>query len=146
MRTSPSKMYPTFPILYIVKPLLCKIILAGLCLTLKAPSKICSRRYSKKNFLHFRWTVCQADNSHEISRLVLKFFTFQVNCLPSRQFTWNIKTCFLWKIKRKIKNCNLLQFQQKTFCKIFFLFYPENRLWHFMQIIQGMSNPIFCEK
>ena len=25
---------------------------------------------------------------------------FHVNCVPSRHFTWNIKTCFLWKIKK----------------------------------------------
>ena len=27
---------------------------------------------------------------------------FYVNCLPSRRFTWYIKTSFLWKIKKKI--------------------------------------------
>ena len=50
----------------------------GLRLTLKAPSKICSRRHSKKkNFLffrenkswHFMWIICQ-DDLHEMSRLI----------------------------------------------------------------------------
>ena len=27
--------------------------------------------------------------------------TFHVNCLPSRQFPWNVRTYFLWKIKKK---------------------------------------------
>ena len=27
--------------------------------------------------------------------------TFHVNRLPSRRFTWNIKTCFIWKIKNE---------------------------------------------
>ena len=39
-----------------------------------------------------------------------QFLIFHVNRLPSRRFTWNIKTCFLWKIKNKIKSkCRLLQ-------------------------------------
>ena len=35
---------------------------------------------------------------------------------------------------------------------LFFLFFPENRIWHFMQIVSlgdnlhGMSNPVFWEK
>ena len=47
-------------------------------LTLKVQSKICSRRHSKKFFFffrenkswHFMWIVCQADDSHEMSRFV----------------------------------------------------------------------------
>ena len=35
-------------------------------LTLKAPSKICSRRHSKKNIFFLE----MADNSHEMSRLI----------------------------------------------------------------------------
>ena len=53
-------------------------------LTLKAPSKICSRQHSKKNFFfffqrkkswHFMWIIC-----------------------------WNVKTCFLWKKKNNNNN------------------------------------------
>ena len=48
-------------------------------LNLKAPSKICSRRYSdfsffiffrENKFWHFLWIVCQADDSYKMSRLV----------------------------------------------------------------------------
>ena len=28
-------------------------------------------------------------------------FTYHINHLPSRQFTWNVKTCFFWKMKKK---------------------------------------------
>ena len=46
--------------------------------TLKAPSKICSRRHSNFFFLffrenkswHFMWIICQGDDSHEMLRLV----------------------------------------------------------------------------
>ena len=53
----------------------------------KALCKICSR-WQSKNFyiccLFFRQTV----------------LTFLVNGLPSRPFTRNVKTCFLWKIEK----------------------------------------------
>ena len=58
--------------------------------------------------------------------------TFQANCLLRRQFAWNVKSCFLGKI--------------------FFLFFPENRIWHFKQIVSWgdnlleMSKPVFWEK
>ena len=32
--------------------------------------------------------------------------TFHVSCLLGRQFTWNVKTCFLWK-KKKLECCLL---------------------------------------
>ena len=35
--------------------------------------------------------------------------TLHVNCLLGRRFTWNIKTCFPWKIKKKNLECRLLQ-------------------------------------
>ena len=56
-----------------------------------------------------------------VNRLLSRQFTWNVKtCFLwkfkkiSRQFTWNVKTCFLWKIKKKkikkwIKNCRLLQ-------------------------------------
>ena len=34
--------------------------------------------------------------------------TVHVNCLFGRLFIWNVKTCFLWKIKKKFE-CRLLQ-------------------------------------
>ena len=55
-------------------------------LTLKGPSRICSRWHS--NFFFFFFHRKQV-------------LTFHVNHLPSRHFTWNFKTCFLWKIKKK---------------------------------------------
>ena len=35
--------------------------------------------------------------------------TFHVNHLLGRWFTWNVKTWFLWKIKKKKFECRLLQ-------------------------------------
>ena len=61
-------------------------------LTLKVPSKICSRQHSNNFFFIFQ------------RKQVL---TFHVNCLLGRQFTWNVKTCFL--CKKKKKDCRLLQ-------------------------------------
>ena len=74
-----------------------QILKNSVSLTLKAWSKICSRRHSKTFVLffrenkswHFMWIICLADDSHEML------------------------TCFLWKIKKKKKkwkkNCPLLQ-------------------------------------
>ena len=59
-------------------------------LSLKVPSKICSRRYSNFFFFFFIFQRKQV-------------LTFHMNCLPSRQFTWNVKACFLWKKKKKKK-------------------------------------------
>ena len=55
-------------------------------LTLKAPNKNCSRRHFK--FLLF---ILQRK----------KGLIFHVNPLPSRGFTWNIKSYFLWKTMKK---------------------------------------------
>ena len=47
---------------------------------------------------------------------------------------------------------SMLKFQQATFLNIFPIFLPENRNWHFMQIVSNtdnlheMSNPVICEK
>ena len=66
-------------------------------LTLKAPSNICSRRDSKSFLFFFIFQRKQV-------------LTFHVNHLPSRWFSWNVKTCFLWKKKKtKQKNCRLLK-------------------------------------
>ena len=56
-------------------------------LTLKVPSKICSRRQLFLFFLIFQ------------RKQVLIFHVNRL--LLGRRFTWNIKTCFLWKIKKK---------------------------------------------
>ena len=77
-------------------------------LTLKAPSKFVEDNiyfhflnFSKINkSWYFMWIVCQADDSHEIFQRK-QVLIFHVNCLPSRWFTWNIMTCFPWKIKKK---------------------------------------------
>ena len=84
-----SRSGPTFRRAWSGSKLFAKVIsrwkkspLVGKELTLKAPSKICSRRHSIFFFFfffkyfrqnkswHFMWIVCQADNSHEMSRLV----------------------------------------------------------------------------
>ena len=55
-------------------------------LTLKMPSKICSRQ-------HFILLFFQRK----------QVLIFRVNhLLLGRRFTWNIKTCFIWKNKKKI--------------------------------------------
>ena len=56
-------------------------------LTLKAPRKIWSRRHFK--FYIFFFFIFQR-----------KVLTFHVNRLLSRRFTWKVKTCFLWKIRK----------------------------------------------
>ena len=46
----------------------------------------------------------------------------------------------------------LLAFSADDKMMLFFLFFPENRIWHFMQIVSlgdnlhEMSNPVFWEK
>ena len=47
-----------------------------------------------------------------------RFLTFHANCLIRRQFAWNVKTCFLGKIKQK---------QQNIFC---WIFYPVHSYCH----------------
>ena len=45
-----------------------------------------------------------------------------------------------------------VKFSADDILKYFFLFFPENRIWHFMQIdsigddLHEMSNPVFWEK
>ena len=41
------------------------------------------------------------------------FFYFSENTSLDRLFTWNVKTCFLWKIKKKLE-CRLLQILLST--------------------------------
>ena len=56
----------------------------------------CSRRHSNFFFVFLRKQV----------------LTYHVNHLPSRWFTWNVRTYFLWKIiiiKKIFKKCHLLQ-------------------------------------
>ena len=59
----------------------------------ESAGKICSRRHLILFFLIFQ------------RKQVL---IFHVNHLLGRRFTWNIKTCFLWKIKKNISKCRLL--------------------------------------
>ena len=37
------------------------------------------------------------------------FFFFYFSELLSIQFTWNVRTCFLWKLKKENLECRLLQ-------------------------------------
>ena len=45
-----------------------------------------------------------------------------------------------------------IKFSADNISKEFFLFFPENRFWHFMQIVSNgdnlheISNPVFWEK
>ena len=70
--------------------------------------------------------------------------TFHANCLYWKQFAWNVKSCFLGKIREKYFKmssaenwCLALsgQFQQITLMLLFLFFFSENRIWHFMQIV-----------
>ena len=72
-------------------------------LILKAPSKICSRRHSIFFFFYFS-VKTNLDISCESSAKQRKqVLTFHVNHLLGRWFTWNVKTCFLWKKKKNKK-------------------------------------------
>ena len=61
------------------------------------PSKICSRRHFIYLFIYF--LIFQRK----------QVLIFHVNHLPSRRFTWNIKTCFLWKLKKTKQKKNIFQ-------------------------------------
>ena len=64
--------------------------------------------------------------------------TFHMNHLPSRWFIWNVKACFLWKMKKQLE-CHLLQILLGTLTittllansadnklVIFFWFFPDS--------------------
>ena len=65
--------------------------------------------------------------------------------LLGRQFTWNVKPYFLWKIQKRNQSSIAVVIASLTFATvwansadnklmIFFLIFPENCIWHFMQI------------
>ena len=81
---------------------------------------------------------------------------FDISCKLSPQFAWNIKACFLGKIKLfqnvicwnylsacTALNTSVTKYNYHTTLQpnssdnklIFFLFFSENRLWYFMQIV-----------
>ena len=78
------------------------------------------------------WIVCQLDISHEIS------------------------TYFLWKKKIRMSSATNFNFYPSNSADdtlmIFFIFFLENRIWRFMQIVSigdnlhQMSKPAFWEK
>ena len=55
--------------------------------------------------LFSRW---QTDDI-SLSFLRKQVFTFHANCLPWRQFEWNLKACFMGKIRKNISICHLLK-------------------------------------
>ena len=70
------------------------------------PSKICSWWHFKISIFFF--FIFQRK----------QVLMFHVNHLLGRWFTWNVKTCFLWKIiiiKKKNRNFRLLQFWLVTY-------------------------------
>ena len=54
-----------------------------------------------------------------------------MNCLLGRRFTLNVKTSFLWKLKKKKKNiwCRLVQ--------ILHMSYGSNLAWHFKGLVHS---------
>ena len=90
-------------------------------ITLKAPSKICSRRQSKlflfreNKSWHFMWIVCLADDSHELSRLI----SFKNNFKETFQNVvccscdWHFKGCGL-HVRTELWVC-FGHFRQTTF-------------------------------
>ena len=68
-------------------------------------------------------------------------FTFHANCLQRTQLP---EILFSRRNKKNIINLLSADIQ------IVFLFFPENRIWYFMQIVSSgdnlyeMSNPVFC--
>ena len=97
----------------------------------------------------FNFTTFWENSVDDNSMILFLFFpikqdlTFHANCLHWRQFAWNANSCFLEKKKNISKCCDKFM--------IFFLFFPLNRIWHFMQIVSTgdlheMSNPVSWEK
>ena len=68
--------------------------------------------------------------------------TFHANCLLRRQFAWNVKSCFLGKIRKNISKCHLLKIlprvlsvnigNQHLKCVIWFFFSCRCRLWNWL--------------
>ena len=169
----------------------------SLLLTLKAPSKICSRRHSNFFFYFYfffsekpsldiscessTWQMihmkCQdlfsLKNNKKKCHLLQLWRALRVNLLnltlkaPSRivaddilifllyfrknktwhlwQFRWNVKHYFLWKHKENKNIICRFDWQFNTYHAMgrfsrrqtndIFLFFLENRIWHFMQIV-----------
>ena len=73
------------------KKLSIKVLGLWMFLTLKAPVITAADH----NFLFIYFFIFQRK----------QVLTFHVNHLPSRWFTWKVKTYFLWKIKKKFECC-----------------------------------------
>ena len=59
---------------------------------------------------------------------------------------------FYFAVQYTLTFTTLWAFSADDKMMLFFLFFPENRIWHFMQIVSlgdnlhEMSNPVFWEK
>ena len=83
----------------------------------------------------------------------------QIVCLDIshkiRWFMWNVMSAAVGMGPIQVTYLtftNLCAFSADKKLMIFFLFFPENRIWHFMQIVSlednlhDMSYPVFWEK
>ena len=95
----------------------------------------------------------------EIFFLILlrkKVAIFYLNCLQRRQPLWKRNAIFCTKQESNqhtaVLFTTLWAYSADNKLVIFFLFFPENRIWHFMQIVSTednlheMSYPVFWEK
>ena len=64
--------------------------------------------------------------------------TLQANCLNRRQFAWNVKACFLEKIRKNIWKCHLLKFLPSM------LSIKENILQCFLFFSLSFALPDMC--
>ena len=96
-----------------------------------------------------------ADNKFDDTFLISSSqqnLTFHANCLYLRQFSWNVKSSFLGKIRKLFQNvicwklmfCTLWTISADNILMIR-LFFPESNL-KFWDNLHEMSNPVSLEK
>ena len=66
--------------------------------------------------------------------------TIHANSLHWRQSVLNVKSCFLGKIRKIFQDVFLLKILPRVLSVKISLFFPENRIWHFMQTISNKHN------
>ena len=125
-------------------------------------------RWRRVPYNVFLWTKI-AISLASVKRLHIRFYTSKIGMskvsvrLVPKQLTEDQKASRLSITKEHLRRFNhdeskdlTLSTLGKIFSRrhfeIFFLFFPENRIWHFMQIVSlgdnlhEMSNPVFWEK
>ena len=126
------------------------------------------KKLTQSSILCTQKTIQQMTNQWYLFSFFLLFsFSYKLwpwHCDQLQTDYKNIKSCFLGKRRKVFQtviNNIVFKFQELTFSmlgkyfsinfEIIFLFFPENRVWHFMGFIslvlgdnlQEMSNPIF---